>query len=85
MLCWKKESRLSHRALVGVVMCQRAGLGTFQTPWYEVSKREEKQRLIQEEVRRGSNDPFCKNFSGVSFYFKRNSHPLVATVFTQRG
>ena len=78
----EEESRLSHRALVGVVMRQRAGLGTFQTPWYEVSKGAEEERLIQEKVKKGSNDPSLQQlWWGFPSISHRVSHPLVATVF----
>lgn len=45
------ESRLQHRALVGTVACERAGLGSSTTSCYDKAKGKDRRALLQEEVR----------------------------------
>lgn len=45
------EARLRHRRLVGVVTQGRAGLGSFQAPHVNLSRRKKRNSFVQEEVR----------------------------------
>ncbi|XP_061896860.1 uncharacterized protein LOC133645950 [Entelurus aequoreus] len=45
------ESRLRHRALVGMVATGRAGLGAFPQPHYEKARGKDKRQLVLKEVR----------------------------------